>query len=200
MDAFNDIFKIRHNKVLPKEGKILISEPFLRDAFFQRSVVLLAEHNDDGSMGFVLNKNTGLFLNDFVEPLGEQLKSLRIPLYMGGPVSVERLFYIHSLGDLVPDSIQIGNNLYVDGDFEALCYYLLSNQPVKGKVKFFLGYAGWTTHQLDDEIRQNSWLVGDATPRNMMLATGDTFWKKAVTSIGGSYLTWINYPKYPHLN
>ena len=197
MAHYKDIFKIKHNNRLPEKGKILISEPFLRDVFFQRSVILLVEHNENGSMGFVLNKKTNLRLNDFLDGM-EQIPS--IPIFLGGPVSSDRLFFIHSLGDLIPDSIQIEDNLYFDGDFESLNYYLLSGQPINEKIKFFLGYSGWTKNQLVEEIDQDTWLVGLSSTRNIMLAEDETFWKQAVELIGGRYLTWINYPKDPLLN
>ena len=181
----------------PEKGKILISEPFLRNIYFQRSVILLIEHNTQGTTGFVLNKRTDLLLNDFIYGLEG---APQIPIYLGGPVSSDHLFFIHSLGDLIPDSIQFGDNLYFDGDFESLNYYLLSGKPVSGKVKFFLGYAGWTENQLVDEIAQDSWLIGTASLHHIFFAEGDSFWKNSVESIGGAYNKWVNYPKDPLLN
>ena len=192
-----DQFKIRHNNLAPKKGKILISEPFLRDMYFQRSVILLIEHDVIGSMGFVLNNYTDLFLNDFIEGLE---KFTQIPIFLGGPVSSDNLFFIHSLGHIIPDSIQIDDNLYFDGDFESLNYYLLSGQPVEGKIKFFLGYAGWTKNQLIEEIKQDFWLVSRASNSDILLAKDESFWNKSVESIGNQYLTWLNYPKDPQLN
>ena len=197
MAPYQDIFKIRHNNQSPEKGRILISEPFLQDNFFQRSVILLVEHNADGSMGFVLNKKTGLLLNLLMDGLTELPN---IPIYLGGPVSPGNLFYIHSLGDIIPGSIPINDNLYLDGDFESLNYYLLSGGPVHGKIKFFIGYSGWTANQLNEEINQDSWLVSKAANRQIMLADGESFWKKSVEVVGGTFLTWLNYPKNPLLN
>jgi putative transcriptional regulator len=197
MAPYKDIFKIRHNNLQPEKGNILISEPFLQDAYFQRAVVLLVEHNARGSMGFVLNKKTGLWVNDFFDGFDD---ITRIPIYLGGPVSSDRLFFIHSLGSLIPDSIKIDDNLYFDGDFEALRYYLLSGKSVFENMKFFLGYSGWTENQLYGEIKQDSWLVSRSSNRNIMLAEGESFWKHSVELVGGSYMTWINYPKDPILN
>ena len=193
----DDIFKIKHNNIAPEKGMILISEPFLRDLSFQRSVVLLIEHNTNGSMGFVLNRNVDLFLNDYIKGLD---KIPRIPVFLGGPVSFDHLFFIHSLGDIIPGSIQIGDNLYYDGDFESLNYYLLSGKPVEGKIKFFLGYSGWTKNQLMEEIKMDSWLVSRSSAAELLLANGETFWEKSVKAIGGPYLSWLNYPKDPLLN
>ena len=187
MAMYNNIFKITHNDVLPAQGSILISEPFLQDAYFQRSVVLLVEHTQEGSTGFVLNKN----LQGFPD----------MPIYIGGPVSSNRLFFIHSLGDLIiPNSLKINDHLYFDGDFNALIRYIKNGHPVEGKIKFFLGYSGWQKGQLHNEIDQNSWVVSRSSNRNVLLAEGEDFWKKSLESLGSQYETWTKYPKEPSLN
>ena len=198
MATYNNIFKITHNNLLPAQGSILISEPFLQDAYFQRSVVLLVEHNTQGSMGFVLNKKTDLIVNTFFPELEEYPE---IPIYLGGPVSANRLFFIHSLGDLiVPDSVNIKDRLYFDGDFEALKRYIQNGHSIEGKVKFFLGYSGWTEGQLGNEINKNSWVVSHAAKENVLLADGESFWKNSLEQLGSNYEAWTKYPKDPYLN
>ncbi|MCD8135918.1 MAG: YqgE/AlgH family protein [Parabacteroides gordonii] len=198
MATYNNIFKITHNNLLPAQGSILISEPFLQDAYFQRSVVLLVGHNTQGSMGFVLNKKTDLIVNTFFPELEEYPE---IPIYLGGPVSANRLFFIHSLGDLiVPDSVKIKDRLYFDGDFEALKRYMQNGHSIEGKVKFFLGYSGWTEGQLGNEINKNSWVVSHAAKENVLLADGESFWKNSLEQLGSNYEAWTKYPKDPYLN
>lgn len=198
MATYNNIFKITHNNLLPAQGSILISEPFLQDAYFQRSVVLLVEHNTQGSMGFVLNKKTDLIVNTFFPELEEYPE---IPIYLGGPVSANRLFFIHSLGDLiVPDSVKIKDRLYFDGDFEALKRYIQNGHSIEGKVKFFLGYSGWTEGQLGNEINKNSWVVSHAAKENVLLADGESFCKNSLEQLGSNYEAWTKYPKDPYLN
>lgn len=198
MATYNNIFKITHNNLLPAQGSILISEPFLQDAYFQRSVVLLVEHNTQGSMGFVLNKKTDLIVNTFFPELEEYPE---IPIYLGGPVSANRLFFIHSLGDLiVPGSVKIKDRLYFDGDFEALKRYIQNGHSIEGKVKFFLGYSGWTEGQLGNEISKNSWVVSHAAKENVLLADGESFWKNSLEQLGSNYEAWTKYPKDPYLN
>ena len=198
MATYNNIFKITHNNLLPAQGSILISEPFLQDAYFQRSVVLLVEHNTQGSMGFVLNKKTDLIVNTFFPELEEYPE---IPIYLGGPVSANRLFFIHSLGDLiVPDSVKIKDRLHFDGDFEALKRYIQNGHSIEGKVKFFLGYSGWTEGQLGNEINKNSWVVSHAAKENVLLADGESFWKNSLEQLGSNYEAWTKYPKDPYLN
>ena len=191
MASYKNIFKITHNDVLPIQGSILIAEPFLQDAYFQRSVVLLIEHTEHGSMGFVLNKKTDLIVNSFFKEFAEFPE---IPIYLGGPVSPNRLFFIHSLGDnIIPDALKINDYLYFDGDFNALKRYILNGHPIDGKVKFFLGYSGWTEGQLNHEIKRNSWAVSHITTDNILSADGEGYWKDSVELLGNDYKTWTKY-------
>lgn len=197
MISYKDIFQVKHNDLKPEKGKILISEPFLQDAYFQRAVVLLIEHGGEGSMGFVVNKQTGLVVNDFFSELKNRPV---IPIYFGGPVSPNHLFFIHTLGAAIPGSVEIGENLYFDGDFDVLKRHLQSDSAANEQVKFFLGYSGWTKEQLDSEIVCNSWLVGHTSCRSLILARDDSYWNHVVERLGYPYNTWINYPKNPEMN
>jgi putative transcriptional regulator len=193
-----DIFRIKHNSLRPGKGRILISEPFLQNIYFQRAVILLVEHNQNGSMGFVLNKRTNLIVNNFFP---EMKFFPDIPIYLGGPVHANHLFFIHALGDeIIPEGVKVVDNLYFDGNFEALKRYIMQGSPVKGKVKFFLGYSGWGENQLTDEIDRDSWLVGASSVKNIMQSEDDSFWNNAVDSLGGPYKTWKNYPVNPEMN
>lgn len=194
----NNIFRIAHNNVLPKEGRMLIAEPFQQDAYFQRSVILLVEHNAQGSLGFILNKQTELTVNTFFEDLAACAK---MPIYLGGPVSTNRLFFVHTLGpELIPGSKRIGDSLYFDGDFTALRQYILKGYPVQNRVRFFLGYSGWDRGQLHQEIKENAWAVANGSPLTLFEAEGDRYWKDSVGLLGKEYLLWTTYPKDPNLN
>ncbi|MDH6533885.1 YqgE/AlgH family protein [Parabacteroides sp. 52] len=198
MSTYKNIFRVTHNNLYPAPGNILISEPALQNLYFQRSVVLLVEHNAKGSMGFVLNKKTDLYVNTFFSDLEY---TAPIPIYLGGPVSANRLFFIHSLGDIIiPDAVKINEQLYFDGDFNALKKYISKGQSIEGKVKFFLGYSGWTAGQLSREIDSNSWVVSQPNNASVIPAEGDSYWKDSLQRLGQDYKTWINYPKDPNLN
>ncbi|WP_106829273.1 YqgE/AlgH family protein [Parabacteroides pacaensis] len=197
MTQYKDIFQITHNDLLPAKGSVLISEPFMQDAYFQRSVVLLIEHNENGSMGFVLNKKLDLVVNDFFSDFEDFPK---MSIYLGGPVRSDRLFFIHTLGDLIiPNAEKISENVYFDGEFDALKRYIMHGHSIEGKVKFFLGYSGWTQDQLANEIERNSWVVSHVY-ESLFKADGEEFWKNSIISLGGKYKTWINYPKDPYCN
>lgn len=190
--------KIEHNKVVPAKGKLLIAEPFLSEAWFQRSVILLAEHNAEGSMGFVVNKPLDLNVNDFFEELGGVEN---IPLYCGGPVETNRLFYFHCLGkEIVPNSLEIGEGIYFDGDFSAICDYLAGGRSVDGTVKFFLGYSGWEKGQLSSEIKRDTWLVSSLQKDLVFDVKPAEVWDKALKQLGAGYSLWSTYPLDPSHN
>lgn len=173
-----DIFKIQSNNVLPSRGKILISEPFLRDATFGRSVILLVDHTEEGTMGLVINKQLPLLLNDVVM----EFKYLdEIPLYKGGPVATDTLFYLHTL-EKIPGSIPVSKGLFLNGDFEEIKKYILQGNKVNECIRFFLGYSGWESNQLHSEIKENTWLVSEEENSYLMRNDTKDMWKEALES------------------
>ena len=173
MNIDSDIFKIQSNNVLPSRGRILISEPFLRDATFGRSVILLVDHTDEGSMGLVINK--------------------------GGPISTDTLFYLHTLSD-IPGSISISKGLYLNGDFDEIKKYILQGNKISECIRFFLGYSGWDSEQLNNEIRENTWLVSEEEKSYLMKNNIKDMWRKALEKLGSKYETWSRFPQVPTLN
>ena len=197
MDTNADIFKIETNHVVPSRGKVLISEPFLYDEMFGRSVILLVDHSTDGTMGLVLNKPLPLSLNDVLK----EFKDIsNIPIYKGGPLSSDTLFYLHTLKD-VEDSLQIGKGVYLNGDFDAIRRYILQGNDIDGKIRFFLGYSGWEHDQLCQEIEENTWLIGSTSIASLMNEKGSAeLWKNVLGQLGGKYEIWSRFPQIPTLN
>lgn len=197
MDTNADIFKIETNHVVPSRGKVLISEPFLYDEMFGRSVILLVDHSTDGTMGLVLNKPLPLCLNDVLK----EFKDIsNIPIYKGGPLSTDTLFYLHTLKD-VEDSLQIGKGVYLNGDFDAIRRYILQGNDIDGKIRFFLGYSGWEHDQLCQEIEENIWLIGSTSIASLMNEKGSAeLWKNVLGQLGGKYEIWSRFPQIPTLN
>ena len=196
MNIDSDIFKIQSNNVLPSRGRILISEPFLRDATFGRSVILLVDHTDEGSMGLVINKQLPLFLNDIIM----EFKYLdEIPLYKGGPIATDTLFYLHTLSD-IPGSISISKGLYLNGDFDEIKKYILQGNKISESIRFFLGYSGWDSEQLNNEIRENTWLVSEEEKSYLMKNNIKDMWRTALEKLGSKYETWSRFPQVPTLN
>ena len=192
------IFQVESNKVLPRQGGLLISAPFLRDWHFARSVVLVVDHNEEGSMGLVLNKNFNhlMTLNELVPALAALPP---IPLYKGGPIGKETLFYLHTLSNL-KDALSLGNGLYLNGDFDQMQQYILSGAPTQGVVRFFMGYAGWQKGQLMQEIEANTWIVNNESEIDLLNMYLRDLWRESLCDMGGKYAIWSRYPKYPIMN
>lgn len=191
-----DSFKIEFNNIPPAKGSVLISEPFSQDSYFQRSVVFLTEHSDAGSMGFMLNKNLDISLNDLIKGITIEQK---IPVFLGGPVNVDTLFFIHTL-TFIPESYKVTDTIYLNGDFDLLKDYINNGGEIEGKVRFFFGYSGWEKRQLMDELKENSWLVGGITDKEMLNTRNLKVWEKTLSSLGEKYKKWTKFPKDPTLN
>jgi len=139
----------------PAKGKILISEPFLNDPNFKRTIILLTEHSDEGSVGFVLNKPTGVKISQIIHDFPE-FDSL---VYYGGPVQTNTLQFIYRGENIIEGSIEIMPGLFWGGSFEILKTLIESNYVSPSDFRFFLGYSGWDEGQIDDEMELNSWIV-----------------------------------------
>ena len=190
-----EFFKYR-NKIKPEKGRLLISEPFLPDPNFERTVVLLCEHNEEGSFGFVLNKPSILKVNEIMEDLTD-LENL---VYVGGPVQQDTLHFIHRHA-LLENAVEIVERIYWGGAFENLMLLYETHQIKATDIRFFLGYSGWGPGQLDDELEQDSWIVCDYVTDQLLFDTGpDIMWRKALENMGGRFSMYSNYPVDPRLN
>lgn len=198
MNINTDIFKIQSNDVLPTRGKILISEPFLSDEIFGRSVILLIDHTDKGSMGLVINKQLPVILLD---DLFEDLKPLeeKVPIYKGGPIGMDTLFYLHTLKN-IPEALPIRKGLYLNGNFNAIKEYISQGNKINGHIRFFVGYSGWEGEQLDNEIKENTWLVSKEANTYLMNPNTKHMWKQALKKMGSKYEAWSRFPQVPSLN
>lgn len=192
------VFQIESNKILPEKGDILISSPFMNDYHFTRSVVLLIERNEERSIGIIMNKDFRyhISLNDLIPDLES---ARRIPVYKGGPVSRNILFFLHTLGNL-EGAMPLGNGLYLNGNFEEVQQYILDGKPVEGVLRFFSGYAGWGNGQLEKEIKENSWLTSQSNKNTLISMQFRDLWRTSLSALGGKYAIWARYPQYPSLN
>jgi len=196
MKINTNIFRIETNHVAPKQGNILIAEPFLAGTYFNRSIILLATYGEQGAVGFILNKKV-----DYpVEDLFVNFPDFDSEIHIGGPVGTDSIYFIHTLGDTIPGSIHIKDNLYWGGDFEVLKTKIKLGLVNSQQVRFFLGYSGWDAGQLEEEINENSWLVADVSQDDMMTIDENVMWAKSVRDMGGKYSMWENFPENPSLN
>lgn len=180
----------------PAKGKILISEPFLNDFYFKRSIVLLADHSEEGSFGLIFNKLTNLKFNEVVKDFPD----FQADVFLGGPVKTDNLFFVHSLGNAVGKTMKIMEGIYWGGDIEKVREMILTHQITPKQIRFFLGYSGWGPQQLENELRENSWVVASVKSSVLMNTQPDKMWKNIVSKLGDEYAQWVNYPPDPMLN
>ena len=182
---------------LPKKGYLLIAEPStLGDVSFNRSVVLLAEHNDEGSIGFILNKPLNYTINDLLPEIEASFK-----IYNGGPVEQDNLYFIHNIPEIIPNSIEISNGIYWGGDFETTKHLINTGEINKNNIRFFLGYSGWSVNQLEMEMQENAWIVSENSLKKKLLSkSSNQFWKEKIIEQGGEYVLFSNAPENPALN
>ncbi len=180
----------------PTKGKLLVADPSIwNDSSFNRSIVLLSEHNDDGAVGFIMNKPSIYTINDLIPEIDSNLR-----IYNGGPVSQENLYFVHRIPELIPNSIEIGDGIFWGGDFE-IVQQLLENETLSPKdIRFFLGYSGWSKEQLADELETTSWKVIENKHKNIFGIPHKSVWKNELMKIGGEYQLWANAPENPSLN
>lgn len=196
MDESYDIFRFESNDIKPEKGRVLIAEPFLEGRYFKRSVVLLTEFSDKGAVGFVLNKPIHLNINELIKDLAV----FESEVFVGGPVQNNQIYYLHTVPELIPNSFQVFDNLYWGGDFEILKELLSLRKIEVNQIRFFAGYSGWSAGQLEEEIKENSWLVSSLDTKELMALDNSDIWQKALNQLGGNYKLWSNFPKDQNMN
>jgi putative transcriptional regulator len=176
-------------------GKLLIAEPFLSDPNFARAVILLCEHGEEGSVGFILNKSTQLTLGDLLPDLYTPL----LNVFQGGPVQLDTLHMLHRMPEAFGGN-EIFSGVYWGGSYEALQEVIVNNvyQPID--LRLFVGYAGWSPGQLEKEISEGAWLVSDLTQDILFETDVENVWKEAVRSLGKDFEHLVNLPLNPQLN
>jgi putative transcriptional regulator len=183
--------------VLPKKGHLLVAEPTtLGDNSFNRSVILLAEHNKDGSVGFILNKPLSYKVNDLIPEIKVPLK-----IYNGGPVEQDNVYFIHNVPEVILGSTEIADGIFWGGDFETAKTLINEGKISKKNIRFFLGYSGWDKNQLEQEFKENSWIIIQNNLKSKILAkSAHHFWKEKIIEQGGDYILFSNAPEDPNLN
>lgn len=180
----------------PKKGKVLISYPLLDDPHFKRTVILLVEHGKDGSVGFILNKNTGLKVNELVQGF----PAVQSEVFYGGPVNNNNLYFLHNKGNLLDGSHEVLPGIFWGGDFDNLKVLLDTGKISEKDIRFFIGYSGWAKGQLNEELIDQSWIVGKITGKTIMQLSDKKLWSQILKGKGKKYEILSNFPEDPSLN
>jgi putative transcriptional regulator len=180
----------------PRKGRFLLADPALEEVYFHRAVIFLTEHGKEGSVGFVLNKEMDVSLGQAVQ----DFKGIDFPVYLGGPVGRNNMYYLHTAGSIIPNSLEIKPGIFFGGDYQVLKDLILAGELHNEEVRFFIGYSGWGAGQLEREIAEESWMVMKA--RLDYLFTGDTegLWSRILRDMGGDFSMLANFPSDPSLN
>ena len=180
----------------PLKGRLLIAEPsILNDSSFNRAIILITEHTDNNSVGFILNRPLEYTIQDLLPEIESDFI-----IYQGGPVEQDNLYFVHRVPELIPESIEVDNGIYWGGNFESLKYLLNDGSLKKTDIRFFLGYSGWGKNQLKNEVNLNSWFISENNIKNIFSTDDESLWKNKILEKGGDYKLWANAPSDINLN
>ena len=191
-----DMFAILPEDKIPVKGKILISEPFLPDTFFSRSIVYLTDHSPQGSVGFILNKKIDLTLSNAITGFDGWNQRLN----MGGPVAPDTIHYLHTLGDMIPGSVLVEDNIFWGGNIDSIRDLVATGGITSAQIRFFLGYSGWSAGQLERELKEDSWVIAKVNPEIILNNRGEDTWKRVLRSLNNKYRIWADFPDSPEMN
>jgi putative transcriptional regulator len=179
------------------KGCLLLADPnIINDPYFNRAVILITENSEDEVVGFIINKPLEYNFEDIFSGMGKDYK-----IYNGGPVNKDNLYYIHNLPDLIPNSIKVSNNLFWGGDFSNVKNLIKDNKIGSNNIRFFSGYSGWTLPQLNNEIKEKSWIItNNRFDDKILKSKTNEFWKEEIKKLGNDYKIWSNAPENPNLN
>lgn len=180
-----------------KSGKILLAEPYMLDANFKRAVILVCDHSEEeGSVGFILNKPLDVPVNDLVQDFPDFDASA----YYGGPVATNTIHYIHNVGEMLDDSVEVGRGVYWGGDFDKLKFLISSKLIRPENIRFFIGYSGWSPGQLDNEMEYRSWVTASLDANYVFKSKPARLWNQVMYNKGGQYSVIAQMPDEACLN
>lgn len=182
--------------ITPGPGILLIADPFLKDPNFLRTVVFLCEHKEEGSFGFVLNRQYQNTLDELIP----ELEGFDFPVYYGGPVQVDTIHFLHQYPEQIPGGQEVFKGVYWGGDFDAVVKMILSREVTPDKIRFYIGYSGWSEGQLAGEMKEKTWLTVKATRKLVFHENYEEIWKDSLRHLGGDYEMMVNFPIDPQLN
>lgn len=161
----------------------MLAEPFMQDPYFRRSVVLLCEHHEEGSIGFILNKSIDMNLNDLMS----EFPPFEAEVFYGGPVQTDTLHYVHNVGELLEESVEVANGVWWGGNFDSLKFLIQSQLIHPDNIRFFVGYSGWSSGQLADELKYGSWMPANMDANYIFKTKPARLWSEVMYNKGNLY-------------
>lgn len=177
-------------------GKLLLASANMLESNFKRTVLLMCEHNDEGSLGFILNRPLEFKVRETIAGFDE----VDDILHKGGPVQINSVHFLHSRGDLIQDAQEIVPGIYWGGNKDEVSYLLTIGVMRPTEIRFYLGYAGWRAGQLESEFEEGAWYTAEATPEIIFSDAYERMWSRIVRSKGGEYQLIANSPELPGMN
>lgn len=175
----------KDTQFLSLKNQFLIAMPTLMDPNFHRSVTFIFEHTKEGAMGIVINQPLDINLGDVLPQMDievEEPSVIDMPVYLGGPVQLEKGFVIHSpLGDW-ESTIPVTEDIGVTTSRDIIMEIAKGRRPQRSLIA--LGYAGWGADQLEDEIANNVWLNGPVNPDIIFDSPDEARWESAAAILG----------------
>lgn len=182
--------------IQPGPGILLIADPFLKDPNFLRTVVFLCDHKDEGSFGFVLNRKFENTLDELIP----DVEGFKLPVFYGGPVQMDTIHFLHQYPVDIPGGEEVMKGIYWGGDFVKAVEMIKNGEMDFKKIRFYIGYSGWAKGQLDEELKEKSWLTVKANRKLIFQTSAEEIWKESLRHLGGDYEMMIHFPTDPQLN
>ena len=158
--------------IAPAPGVLLIADPFLKDPNFMRTVVFLTDHKEDGTIGFVLNRQ----YENTLDELLPEIEGHKLPVYYGGPVQMNTIHFLHRYPAEIPGGVEVMNGVFWGGDFDSVIDLINSDKIDPEKIRFYIGYSGWSSGQLDVEMNEKTWLTVAATRALIFHNNAEEIW------------------------
>jgi putative transcriptional regulator len=191
------IFNIKYKNKKLGIGSALISDPLIQDYFFRRSVILIIDYSEEeGALGLVLNKPIFVDINDVLK----SVSCKPLPLYSGGPVAIDRVFFLHQLNNVISESEEIIKNVFWGGKEEDFSSFLNKPDYDETKIRPFLGYSSWTPGQLEREVSEGDWVVTEIKSSLVFQNNYESLWAEMVASLDEEHHVWLNFPTNPMMN
>ena len=190
---------LEYNDSVIESGDFLIATPAMRDANFHRTVILICDHDDQGTFGLVLNRSTGISIEKVFEQMGPEIAEA-CSLFFGGPVDQERVFAIRRGVPQEAVGEQVGNGMFLPKDLAGSVDQICSGNDLLKKYRFFVGYAGWDAGQLEQELEEQAWIAVSGIEDLIFDTEPEQLWMQALRTLGGEQTLWSMMPADPEWN